>query len=193
MDIFGQVAAKRKEIEEATKMNIAKSFQENLNPEIKEKKIEKSFDDELNEVYRELFGDVFEKAVYADTPQNRKLGRVGQEYHRGKGKKEDKSSEKNKWGKKIASEAYQKQSYNTISKKLSKYLNGEDDSMEFVDSYWRSVNNGADEKRLQDGIKHAIHNLVSPESKDAKDTFNKVMSDIKTAENDAKKEYYTKN
>ena len=57
MDIFGQVAAKRKEIEEATKMNIAKSFQENLNPEIEEKKVEKSFDDELNEVHRELFGD----------------------------------------------------------------------------------------------------------------------------------------
>ena len=31
-----------------------------------------------------------EKAVYADTAENRKLGRVGQEYHRGKGtKKED--------------------------------------------------------------------------------------------------------
>lgn len=57
MDIFGQVAAKRKEIEEATKMNIAKSFQENLNPDIEEKKVEKSFDDELNEVHRELFGD----------------------------------------------------------------------------------------------------------------------------------------
>lgn len=57
MDIFGQVAAKRKEIEEATKMNIAKSFQENLNPEVEEKKVEKSFDDELNEVHRELFGD----------------------------------------------------------------------------------------------------------------------------------------
>lgn len=28
--------------------------------------------------------DELEKAVYADTPQNRKLGRVGQEYHRGK-------------------------------------------------------------------------------------------------------------
>ena len=54
MDIFEQVAAKRKEIEEATKMNIVKSFQENLNPEIEE---EKSFDDELNEVHRELFGD----------------------------------------------------------------------------------------------------------------------------------------
>lgn len=57
MDIFGQVAAKRKEIEEATKMNIAKSFQENLNHEVEEKKVEKSFDDELNEVHRELFGD----------------------------------------------------------------------------------------------------------------------------------------
>lgn len=57
MDIFEQVAAKRKEIEEATKMNIAKSFQENLNPEIEEEKAEKSFDDELNEVHRELFGD----------------------------------------------------------------------------------------------------------------------------------------
>lgn len=193
MDVFGQVAAKRREIEEATKMNIAKSFQENLNHEVEEKKVEKSFDDELNEVHRELFGDDIEKAVYADTAQNRKLGRVGQEYHRGKGKKEDKSGEKNKWGKKIASEAYQKQSYNTISKKLSKYLNGDDDSMEFLDSYWKSVNNGADEKKLQDGIKHAIHNLVSPGSKDAKDTFNQVMSAIKTAENDAKKEYYTKN
>ena len=28
-----------------------------------------------------------EKAVYADTPENRKLGRVGQEYHRGRKKK----------------------------------------------------------------------------------------------------------
>lgn len=41
----------------------------------------KAQDDELE--------GVIEKAVYADTPQNRKLGRVGQEYHRGKGKNED--------------------------------------------------------------------------------------------------------
>ena len=33
-----------------------------------------------------------EKAVYADTAENRKLGRVGQEYHRGKGKKEEKNN-----------------------------------------------------------------------------------------------------
>ena len=37
--------------------------------------------------------ELFEKAVYADTAENRKLGRVGQEYHRGKGtKKEDKKT-----------------------------------------------------------------------------------------------------
>lgn len=35
------------------------------------------------------YDDSIEKAVYADTPQNRKLGRVGQEYHRGKGKKKE--------------------------------------------------------------------------------------------------------
>lgn len=59
IDIFGQVAAKRKEIEEATKMNIAKSFQENISTttEVEEEKVEKSFNDELNEVHRELFGD----------------------------------------------------------------------------------------------------------------------------------------
>lgn len=42
----------------------------------------KAQDDELGEI---------EKAVYADTAQNRKLGRVGREYHRGKGKKSSKS------------------------------------------------------------------------------------------------------
>lgn len=34
--------------------------------------------------------ELLEKAVYANTSENRKLGRVGQEYHRGKGKKEEK-------------------------------------------------------------------------------------------------------
>lgn len=85
MDIFGQVAAKRKEIEEATKINIAKSFQENISitTEVEEEKVEKSFNDELNEVHRELFGDDIEKArsgTYADNPLNRKLMRVGRPY-----------------------------------------------------------------------------------------------------------------
>lgn len=42
--------------------------------------------------------ELFEKAVYADTAENRKLGRVGQEYHRGKGtKKEDDGNEGSNW------------------------------------------------------------------------------------------------
>lgn len=42
------------------------------------------------------YDDSIEKAVYADTYENRKLGRVGQEYHRGKGeKKEDENNTKN--------------------------------------------------------------------------------------------------
>lgn len=85
MDIFGQVAAKRREIEEATKMNIAKSFQENLSTttEVEKEKLKKSFDDELNDVHKELFGDDIEKArsgIYADNPLNRKLMRVGRKY-----------------------------------------------------------------------------------------------------------------
>ena len=42
------------------------------------------------------YDDTIEKAVYADTPQNRKLGRVGQEYHRGKGKKVEETNNKKK-------------------------------------------------------------------------------------------------
>lgn len=40
------------------------------------------------------YDDSIEKAVYADTAENRKLGRVGQEYHRGKGKKVEESKKK---------------------------------------------------------------------------------------------------
>ena len=39
------------------------------------------------------YDDSIEKAVYADTAENRKLGRVGQEYHRGNGKKEEESND----------------------------------------------------------------------------------------------------
>lgn len=125
MDVFGQVAAKRREIEEATKMNIAKSFQENLNSEIEEKKVEKSFDDELNEVHRELFGDDIEKAVYADTAQNRKLGRVGREYHRGKGKKEEvKSNDLDFDTKTLLTHYVNRQSFPLVHAKMGQELDG---------------------------------------------------------------------
>nr|DAM87880.1 MAG TPA: hypothetical protein [Caudoviricetes sp.] len=122
MDVFGQVAAKRREIEEATKMNIAKSFQENISTttEVEEEKVEKSMNDELDEVHRELFGDTLgeiEKAVYADTPQNRKLGRVGQEYHRGKGKKDDRKKNKSSnTGDSVYGEVIDKYLFNTFKK-----------------------------------------------------------------------------
>lgn len=58
MDVFGKIAEKRKEIEEATKANIAKSFVENLNEDAEIKDVEKSFDNELNEVRENLFDDI---------------------------------------------------------------------------------------------------------------------------------------
>lgn len=47
--------------------------------------IAKGFGCEFVKAQDDEFGEI-EKAVYADTPQNRKLGRVGQEYHRGRKK-----------------------------------------------------------------------------------------------------------
>lgn len=65
----------------------------NMNQEItmKNNKVMTNIElDDIQKAHLELFGDSIEKAVYADTAQNRKLGRVGQEYHRGKGgNKED--------------------------------------------------------------------------------------------------------
>lgn len=137
--------------------------------------------------------ELFEKAVYADTSENRKLGRVGQEYHRGKGKKEEKkvSGGKNSWGYEIKPE-YSNNMSKVISKKFGKYLDGEDDSMEFIDSYWKSVANGADEKVLQNSLKHAIHDRVSPGSNDAEDVFKEAMANIKHYEKESQNHYKIK-
>lgn len=45
------------------------------------------------------YDDSIEKAVYADTPQNRKLGRVGQEYHRGRKKQQENNNTKYNYNK----------------------------------------------------------------------------------------------
>lgn len=63
--------------QELQKANILRSF--GVNPES---------DESLEFAKGEIEYDELQKAVYADTAENRKLGRVGQEYHRGKGKKE---------------------------------------------------------------------------------------------------------
>lgn len=141
--------------------------------------------------------ELFEKAVYADTAENRKLGRVGQEYHRGNGKKEEKkadkksSGSKNSWGYEIKP-LYTKTAAKQVSKQFAKYLDGEDDGMEFIGSYWKSVANGADEKDLQDGLKHAIHDRVSPGSKDAISAFKEAIADIKHFEDESQKFYNIK-
>ena len=54
MNIFEQIASKRQEIEAATKQNIQKSFVNEFNEEVEA--VEKSEQDEFNEVYNELFG-----------------------------------------------------------------------------------------------------------------------------------------
>lgn len=84
------------------------------------------------------YDDSIEKAVYADTAENRKLGRVGQEYHRGKGKKveektgkksvneNDKTPEKNKRQKK-------KNSVKAAAKEFDKIVNETD---EWEDDDW---------------------------------------------------------
>ena len=52
--------------------------------EYSDKQLKQTFENLVKADFDEL-----EKAVYADTAENRKLGRVGQEYKRGKGKKND--------------------------------------------------------------------------------------------------------
>lgn len=86
---------------------IQKSFESdglNVNSIIKseENNIEKAQENEYTEYsVNDLikagvleYDDSIEKAVYADTAENRKLGRVGQEYHRGKGKKVEEKTAK---------------------------------------------------------------------------------------------------
>lgn len=83
---------------EMVQERIQKSFEDGLNMNIlkaEETEILKSQETEEQEAsVTDLikagvleYDDFIEKAVYADTAENRKLGRVGQEYHRGKGKK----------------------------------------------------------------------------------------------------------
>jgi hypothetical protein len=70
-----EIAKRRMLIEQ----NIAKGFNADLTAVVEENSLFNKGEIEYDEL---------QKAVYADTAQNRKLGRVGQEYHRGKGKKD---------------------------------------------------------------------------------------------------------
>ena len=75
----------------------------------------KAQDDELGEI---------EKAVYADTAQNRKLGRVGQEYHRGKGKNEIKSNNLDFDTKTLLTHYVNRQRFPLVHAKMGQELDG---------------------------------------------------------------------
>ena len=114
--------------------------------------------DEFNKAYSELFGedllenldtttairkgiveydDELEKAVYADTAQNRKLGRVGQEYHRGKGKQQENNNDT----KQLRNPTHEKAKSSAINKIINNGAGGSDDR--FIDKnktdYYKSV------------------------------------------------------
>ena len=81
-----------------------------INNNIMEEDIIKALDDDLN------------KGVYADTPKNRKLGRVGQEYGSSKGKKDSGEEKKKDDGKKdavfdLAAKVYDKVDYKDLGNK----------------------------------------------------------------------------
>jgi hypothetical protein len=68
--------------QDETKARILKSFGYDDAEAIQKSEEGESLNDLIRKGEVEV-DDALEKAVYADTPQNRKLGRVGQEYHRG--------------------------------------------------------------------------------------------------------------
>lgn len=84
---------------EQIRQNILKGFNSDLGDSIEENSLFNKGEIEYDEL---------QKAVYADTAENRKLGRVGQEYHRGKGKQQEEQPKGRKKGsetvKKSASE-----------------------------------------------------------------------------------------
>lgn len=107
MDVTNQIRLERERREALVKGNILQSMgvSESLSKATptditKGEKSNELFNaEEIEKAHNELF----EKAVYADTAQNRKLGRVGQEWHRGKGVKTDNTSSSRK--KKVDREA----------------------------------------------------------------------------------------
>lgn len=84
MNTFDYIHQRRAQMQQ----NILKGFNPELGDAITEHSELEKAETEYNILLQKgeiEFDDEFEKATYADTPQNRKLGRVGQEYKRGKG------------------------------------------------------------------------------------------------------------
>lgn len=93
MDVTNEIRQERERRKNLVSENICKAMKgESFSHVENVEKAEVS--DDIQKAHFELFGDSIEKAVYADTAQNRKLGRVGQEYHRGKGGNKEVGAEK---------------------------------------------------------------------------------------------------
>ena len=99
----------------------------------------KGFNSELGEVIEENsmfakgeveFDDELEKAVYADTPQNRKLGRVGQEYKRGGSKTDENNNSTQKFSKEEHAKNVKK-----IFSGMSKFGKGLNKTKAAIDEY----------------------------------------------------------
>lgn len=85
--------------------------------------IAKGFGCEFVKAQNDTLGDI-EKAVYADTAENRKLGRVGQEYHRGKGKNEVKSNNLDFDTKTLLTHYVNRQRFPLVHAKMGQELDG---------------------------------------------------------------------
>lgn len=146
--------------------------------------IAKAEGNELDEVYVELFGDTIQKAVYADTPQNRKLGRVGQEYHRGKGKKEDESKPSKTKLEKVGEMSYLhtngKHKYISHSTNYESGEGGKKDFVKEVKAYLKKNGETFDPSKLSvkkergyDHRKHSIYTYTLSGNRDEAEKLDK--------------------
>lgn len=160
--------------------------------------IAKAEGNELDEVYVELFGDTIQKAVYADTPQNRKLGRVGQEYHRGKGKKEEESKPSRTKLEKVGVMSWLhtngKHKYISHSTNYESGEGGKKDFVKEVKAYLKKNGETFDPSKLSakkergyDHYKHTIYTYTLSGSRDEAEELDKQAT---IAENKKKEKEY---
>ena len=118
------------------------------------------------------YDDTIEKAVYADTAENRKLGRVGQEYHRGRGKKvEEKTGKKsvndnNKTPEKKQQNSDDKNLFGGLLDEVRKKRQGW-----ILSRDWKNMLGKYDEDKLKSFIESKTEKLKNSEKR-AKDILN---------------------
>ena len=83
MDVFQKVKAQRIAQENLVKNNILKSMNSSSLEEKKDDDVKKGQNDELNQVYSELFGDTIQKAKPSKA-QSAKIKKVMEEFANGK-------------------------------------------------------------------------------------------------------------